>query len=137
MSSNRTARRPPIPGLPADFADGHPEASRMAAAWLEAVTRHRRAVGAFGRVSASVVTTPDGLQVHLTEETTFRAKAAGPCPFAAAVDWLQIQAARRREHNLTGTGRLEFEDKPEQFTGAKVVETTIIVMPDVDGRRIS
>lgn len=125
-------RQSTIPGLSAEFVASNPGAAARAGKWLELVTTHRRQMRAFGRVVVAVCTLPTGEQIHLTEETTFKATAGAACPLREALSWLGLQAERRQEHGLSGAGRLEFEDRAGVVTAAKVVETTVIDADFVD-----
>jgi len=114
--------RPPVPAqrvAPADLAD-------LAADWVRRVAAHRAAAGVYGRVTADVIATPAGAEVHLVEETTFKAAAGRPDPLGAALGWLATQSARRSAFGSTGSGRVEFSDAGGVVTFARVVETTVI-----------
>lgn len=98
--------------------------------WAKAVRSHRRRVGAFGRVAAATIDTDKGSELHLTEETTF--KAVRGCPLEAALAWIATQKARRREEGSTGKFQLESEDRAGRVVFARVIEVTIIRRGGID-----
>lgn len=98
---------------------------KMAAAWVVQVREHRAAQRVYGKVSAAVIDTPDGSEIHLTEETTFKAAKGQPCPLTQAINWLKARDADRKANDTTGGGRVEYDQKGGVVTWAKVVETTI------------
>jgi len=121
-------------------ASGCGQLDAVAARWLAEVRAHRRKAGVYGKVEAAVVSTPAGEELHLLEETTFRAgPAAAPAgeacpadPLAAALAWLGTQAARRREFGAAGTVRVEATDRNGVVNFARVVEITVISGGGVD-----
>jgi len=97
----------------------------LAAQWIQEVSEHRAGQRVYGKVSAGIVTTPDGSEIHLTEETTFKAAKGQPCPLAQALNWLRARDADRKKNRQTGGGKVEYDQRAGEVTWAKVIETTI------------
>lgn len=102
-----------------------PTLDQIAAAWLTAVRAHRRDVRAFGRVQAAIVSVPDGEELHLTEETTFKQGD----PLADAQAWLEARRVDREANGASGKLNLDSDAKGGRTTWAKVTETTVIHRP--------
>jgi hypothetical protein len=115
----------------------HPDLVEVAKGWLSAISDHRRKIGAFGKVGAAMVETPAGVELHLTEETTFKAGTASgtPCPLRAALAWLESRQRDRKRGGSSGSGSLEFDQKGGVVTLAKVHEVTIISRRRLDAAR--
>lgn len=113
----------------------HPDLHALASDWLAKVAAHRSEHGLFGKVQSAIITTAEATELYLTEETTFKAAKGRPDPLRAALDWLGVQDQRRRSKRVTGTGRLEFDQRDGQIMTARVVEVTVISRAHVDAAR--
>lgn len=120
----RVRTRPQDPVSVLDAVAGHPALADVAGQWLRAVCAIRKQLRLYGRVTTFIVDTPDGVELHLHEETTF--KGPGPGSLAGALEWLRTQAARRVSMGLSGGGTLEFRDADGEVTFARVTEETVV-----------
>ena len=118
----------------------HPDLVELARGWLRAAHAHRSGLGLFGKVGVAVLDTPAGVELHLTEETTFktvtppgggRARKPG-CPLDAALAWIAVQSAERKKHGATGKVHLECEQRAGAVSWVKVTETTVIARSRLD-----
>lgn len=111
--------------MDADSDDNDLNLPLLASQWILEVSEHRAGQKVFGKVSAGIVTTPDGSEIHLTEETSFKAAKGQPCPLVQALNWLKARDADRKKNRQSGGGKVEYDQRAGEVTWAKVIETTI------------
>lgn len=130
----------------AGAAVDHPDLVELARGWLRAAHVHRTGLGLFGKVGVAVLDTPAGVELHLSEETTFKtappgadgradsraAKKKAWCPLEAALAWIALQAVERKKHGATGKVHLESEQRAGLVSWVKVTETTVIARSRLD-----
>lgn len=98
-------------------------------AWLAAVVRHRAEHGCYGGVKLQFIETPEQIELHMVEETTFRASDECPDPLAAAREWVARQTERRRQGGVSGSCEIKHNDRRGRVTFARVIETTVVGPP--------
>lgn len=125
---------------------GHPELVALSKEWLTKITAFRAARGMYGKVSVALIETPTATELHLIEETTFKAaptqtggsKARGKkCLLYEALEFIQRQAAERAKHFASGAIRFESEQRAGETVAVKIIETTVISRPRLDAGRLS
>lgn len=120
-----------------------PDLAAVAAKWIAAVSAHRGRAGSFGSVKTNLIETPTELQLHLIEETTFKAKQKpsklDECPLQVALKFMAIRVSERSSSGVSGSVKIESDQVAGKFTFAKVIELTIISVkrPErLDGTRV-
>ena len=103
----------------------HEDLYSIAAAWLVSVVQHRHRLGCYGKVVSTIIETPNGTELHLTEETTFK-PAGGSCPMKRAQKWVDERRREREKAGSEGKINIESDQKDGRTTFARVVEVTVI-----------